>query len=237
MIRRVLRATRLSLRLQTRARFPQIYLILTVPTVLVFLFAVPASAVAWALPLFLFAEPGLLGTNMVGAFRYMEKEDGTASALMVTPLRPVEHLIGLALASAIVGTAFGTLTSIAITFDVARGGLVAVALSGFCFLSSLVGFALSMRFSDFSRFILGAVPWVLAWQLPLLAYLGVVPWPAVGWIPSSAGILALSDTMATEPNVPWILALSALMIVACVPATVWVARTHEHRIRTRAEFA
>ncbi len=237
MIRRILRATELGLRLQVRARFPQIWLVVTVPAVLAFLFAVPATATVWVLPVFLFAEPGMLGTNMSGAFRFMEQGDGTVAALMVTPLRPIEHLIGLALASTIVGTAFGTLTFLAVTQEVGRSGLVALPLFGLGFLSSLVGFALSMRFADFSRFILGSIPWVSVWQLPIFSYLGVGPAPAVWWIPSAAGLAALTDVMTTEPDIPWILGLSLLLLALCAPGTLLVARAYERRIHTQAEPA
>lgn len=237
MIRRILRATTFSLRLQARARFPQVYLLVTVPVVLAFLFAVPATAVVWAFPLFLFAEPGMLGTNLLAAFRYLEQGEGTVGALMVTPLRPLEHLIGLALASSLLATGFGALTFLAVTGMPMRTLLVVPPLFGLAFLSSLVGFGLSMRFADFSRFVLGMIPWMLLWQLPLLGSLGVLPWPVVGWVPSTASLLALTDLMVPDPNVPRVLGLAALSVGLCIPGTLWVARTYERRIRTRAEFA
>lgn len=237
MTRRILRATELNLRLQARAYFLQVYALVTILTVLALLFAIPTVAVPWLLPVFLFAEPGMLGTNMVGAFRYLEKGEGTVSALMVTPLRPLEYLTGLALASALVGAGFGALTFLAVTFDPGRSLLAILPLFGVGFLSSLVGFALSMRFRDFPSFVLGAIPWVCVWQLPLLAYLDVLPWPAVAWVPSAPGLAALASLTTAEPSPLWVVGSSILLMALCVPGSLWVAHAYERRIHDRAEFA
>lgn len=237
MTRRVLRAAELNLRLQARAYFLHVYTLVTILTVLVLLFAVPEIAIPWLLPVFLFAEPGMLGTNMVGAFRYLEKGERTVSALMVTPLRPIEYLTGLSLASALVGAGFGAVAFFAVTFDAGRSFLALFPLFGVGFLSSLVGFALSMRFRDFPSFVLGAIPWVTVWQLPLLAYLDIVPWPAVAWVPSAPGLAALSNLTTAEPSPLWVLGSSLLLLALCVPGSHWVARAYERRIHDRAEFA
>lgn len=234
---RITHAASLNVRLQARAYFLHVYGGVTLITVCLLWFAIPEAAVAWLLPVFLFAEPGMLGTNMVGAFRYLEKGEGTVAALMVTPLRPVEYIVGLSLGSALVGAAFGSLTFFAITLDVGRSLLAVGPLFGAGFLSSLLGFGLSMRYADFPRFILGAIPWVALWQLPLLAYLEVVPWPAVAWVPSSAGLYALAELTAEEPSALVVVGASLFLLALCVPGSLWIARSYERRIHERAEFA
>ena len=237
MIRRVLRAAALNAHLQARAYFLHVYAGATGLTVLFLLFAIPETAVPWLLPLFLFAEPGMLGINMVGAFRYLEQGEGTVAALLVTPLRPVEYLVGLALASATIGATFGALAFCLVTFDPGRALLSFLPLFGVGFLSSLVGFLLSMRYADFPRFILGAIPWVGLWQLPLLAYFEIVPWPAVAWVPSAPGLAALTNLSAPDPSVAWVLTASLLLLALCVPGALWVARTYERTLHARAELA
>jgi len=236
-IRRVLHAAHLALLAQTRAYFPHVYAGVTAVLVLVFRFAVPAEAVALFFPVFLFAEPGMLGVNLVAAQRYLEKEEGSLAALLTTPLRPQEYLAGLVLASALVATASGCVAFALVLGPDARVLLLAPALFAFSLLSGLLGFALSLRYGDFTRFILGQIPFVVLWQLPLLGFFHVLPWPAVAWLPSAPAIAVLADLCHPAPTfVTWAIGCSALLALGAA-AFAWASRSFTRRIRSAAELA
>ncbi|MCL5099068.1 MAG: ABC transporter permease [Candidatus Omnitrophica bacterium] len=99
-----------------------------------------------------FIVPGIVGlltlvvTTLVTALSVArEREQGTFDQLLVTPLRPVELLIGKALPGFIIGFAEATVIILIATlwFGVPlRGGLLTLYVGLFCFLLSTVGMGL-----------------------------------------------------------------------------------------------
>jgi fluoroquinolone transport system permease protein len=238
-IARVAHATRLALLAQTRARFLYVYAFVTLLVVLGFRFGVPEELVPLFFPVFLFTEPGMVGTTMVAAQRYLEKGERSLSALLVTPLRPGEYVAGLVLAAAIVGTGFGALAFVLVSGLDTRVLLLVPVLLAFSVLSGLLGFALAMRYREFTQYIVAGIPFLLAWQLPLLAHFEIVPWPALLWMPPAPALAIMAELMrpGSGPGwLPWLIACACLFLYIAL-GFAWVNRSFVRRVSSRAELA
>ncbi len=216
MMRRLLAATALVMRVQARGYFPHAFAVFVAMVVGALLFLLPAQVSALVLPAFLVTEPGMLGVMAVAAQRYLDVGRGSVQALQVSPLTSAEYLVALLVASAVLGTAAGLVTFAAVAaLDVRLVGL-GVLLFVFALLSGLLGFALSLRFPDFPRFLLGSVPPLVLWQLPLLAVFDVVPAAAVVWLPSAPGILGLAAICRNDAG-------PGLIAVCVAASAAWTA--------------
>ena len=162
MRRRWFVALRLVWLVQARSYFYHVYFGLAVLTVLAFRLALPESFVAPALPLFLLGEPGMMGLFMVAAHLYYGLNEGSVHAVAVTPLGNGEIVTALAVGSAVVPTAAGVLIF---------GGVIGVDLRLvwlvpplflMAVVSGLLGLATATFFDEFTRFILGSIPIMLA---------------------------------------------------------------------------
>jgi len=229
--RRLWNDVRLALLTQSRARFLHVYAFTTLIVVAVLRWAVPTDELrTYLVPFFLFGEPGMLGVSLAAAYRYLEEIEGTASALQVTPLQPVEHVVALALTTAGVGAFFGA----ALFAGVFGPDLRTIALVPPLFLqgilSAVLGFALSLRYADFTRFILGVIPWVGLYQAPLLYGFGVVPAGAVAWNPALPALVAYRE-LAEGTVRPGSYALWCALLAAFSALAVWgVGRLYERAL-------
>lgn len=220
MIRRIANATRLVLLVQARGYFPHAFGLFVLMVVGAILFVLPESIGNLILPVFLVSEPGMLGVMAVAAHRYLEVGNLSIAALRVSPLQSGEYLFALVLGSALLATVAGGITFAAIEGIGSRLAWILVFLFVFAVMSGLLGFALSLRYADFPRFIMATVPAVAFWQAPLLATFGIVPLGAIIWIPSAPGILALVElckgTPQTASMVSWLILSTFLTSVAFV---------------------
>jgi len=224
-LRRIAVALQLALLTQARAYFLHVYAGVTLLTVLGLRFLAPPELLPLLVPMFLLAEPGLLGVTLAAAQRYLERIEGSETALRVTPLQPREYLAAMVGASTLVGTLAGVAAWVGIYGpDATAFGLIPPLL-GCTFISGLLGIALSLRYADFSRFILGMVPFVVLFQAPLLAHFGVVPWAAVLWIPSGPALLAFAS-LRSDPSPALLLTTNAVLLAACAAGFWLVSRRH-----------
>jgi fluoroquinolone transport system permease protein len=203
-------ALRLSLAVQTRAKFPHVYL----GVALVLALALRLLADDWRpvlLPVLLLGEPGTLGLYLVAAQRYYARNEGTDVALQVTPLAPSLEIAAPILVTAVLGTVAGVLIqSIALGID-ARLALLVPPLFFTVVLSGVVGVFLADVFSEFTRFILGSIPAIVAFQLPLASLLGWLPPIALAWLPSQWSLSAFTTLTSDAVNGPlWAACCAAL---------------------------
>ena len=238
MSRRLWNDVRLALLAQARARFLHVYLFVTLVVVAILRFAVPSDELrTFLVPLFLYGEPGMLGVSLAAAYRYLEEIEGSGDALRVTPLRPGEHVLALSLATAGVGAVFGAAVFAGVFGPDVRALVIVPPLFFQGLLSALLGFALSLRYADFTRFILGVIPWVALYQAPLLHGFGTVPAAAVAWNPSLPALLAYRELAFGTATRGTILLWCALLAAAAALATWGVARLYERALARPRAFA
>ncbi|MFQ5699412.1 MAG: hypothetical protein ACE5IL_14160 [Myxococcota bacterium] len=238
MRRRTWNALRLFGLLQWRFHFVQVYLAIAALTVLALRLALPAGWGEWLIPVFLVAEPGMLGLTLVAAHAYLERSEGSVTALAVTPLGGGEHVLALVVASAGVATLAGALVWAGILgVDGRLIGLLpplflTAALSGF------LGLGLSTCFSELTRFLLGAlIPAVGLLSLPLASYFEVAPRAAFVWVPTDAALFAFANLTRAHPDAARALGYTALLCVYTALAFAWARQAFEQRVRQRLERA
>ena len=197
--RRLRGALALALRVQSRARFPHVYLGVAVALAALLRLA----AIEWRellLPLLLLGEPGTLGLYLVAAHRYYERNSGMDVALRVTPLPRATVVAAPVLTTACLGTLAGlTIQALVLGVD-ARLVWLAPPLFGLVVFSGLVGFALAERFAEFTRFLLGSVVPNLVLSLPFTTALGWVPPLWLVWLPSQWAVSAFVEVTRGEPD-------------------------------------
>jgi hypothetical protein len=234
MRRRPLVAMRLVLTVQWRAKFPQVYIGVAVLAVVVFRTLIPAELVPLAVPAFLFGEPGSLGILMVAAHRYMERGERSVVALAVTPLTSREYVSALIFGSAIVPMLATALIQAGVFGVDARVALVMPPLYLIAVVSGAIGLMLSTVFAEFTRFILGAIPPITIYSLPLLSFFGLTPLWAFKWIPSDSA-LVIFGMLARDGFDAWAYVVS-LGVLTLFAVLAWWAATATYAVRVRREI-
>ncbi len=231
--RRFLAALRLALLAQRRGGFFYAYALVTATAVGVMRFLLPSEWVEAALPVFLLVEPGILGIQLVGAQCYLERVQRSDTALAVSPLRPAEHLAAMTCATALVAAAAGVVTFVGVVGLEARALLLVPPLFLCTVFSGLIGFAISLRHDDFSRFIMGSIPWTAVVQVPLLAHLGAASWAAVVWVPTAPALLAFRAVVEEGSGPVSTVAGATLALAAAVAAAFALVLRMQQAARLR----
>lgn len=238
MLRRTVNALRLHLLVQGRAFFPHVYLGLAVVTVAAFRFALPEEFQAWLVPPFMLGEPALLGLSLGAIVRYVEKNERSLNALMVTPLRSSEYIGGTILAAALIACAAGVIIQAGVIgFDM-RIALLVPPLFLVASLVGLVGLALSTYVADFIQFMITRmVPASAVLQLPLLAYFELVPRAAFVWLPTDPAVFAFA--LLASGSFDPVLYLTYVFALAgwCALAFAWALYCFRVNVRARLEEA
>lgn len=238
MWRRFSAALRLQLLVQARSFFPHTYLGVALLTVLAFHFLLPESFRAWLVPAFMLGEPAMLGLSLVAALRYLEKNEHSLTALVVTPLRNGEYLVATVMASVLVACLAGVVIQAGVIGLDLRVALVIPPLFLVAFLVGLIGLALSTYAEEFPQFIVTRLIWVaIPLHAPLLAYFGVVPRAVFAWVPTDPALFAFA--MLTGESFDPVLYLFYLFELAafCALAYAWALYCFRVRVRERLEEA
>jgi len=160
---------------------------------------------------------------LVGVLIMLERGEGTLDALMVSPLRPAEYLasklgtvtaLALAESALLVGVAYGGDASIPwlALAVLLRAGLVGA-----------IGVAVGVRHRSLTAFLLPAIAWSIAFDLPALWYLEIWRTPLFHAWPTLAS-LRLAEA-AFLPVAPAELAFACgYAAVAFAAALLWARR-------------
>jgi fluoroquinolone transport system permease protein len=178
--------------------------------------ALPAEGIARLLPAIALNSLGVTAFYFSAALALLERAEGSATARLVTPLRPAEYL----------GARAGTLALLGIVQHVAAGLLLIGPTAGLIALAAgvglaaailaLAGYAATSGRASISDFLLPSVPWlalllapmvadVLGWRSPLLwlhplqgpiALMRAAVTPAPAWEPALGLVLGLAWTAA-----------------------------------------
>lgn len=192
----------------------------------------PATA-AVVLPFLVFSDPAALGFFFAGGVALVERGEGTAAALAVTPARPWElvgaRAGGLAALGTVGAALIAGLSGVAIRWPlfVAAAGLTAVAYT-------LLGLAVSMRSGTVNEYFARAT----VVSVPLFAPLGaVIAFPDSPWLaawPTTASLGLLRSSVLGERAMGGVeMALAVVVLsITCVAAAVWAHRELLMAVRT-----
>jgi len=224
-LRRSILAARLVLAVQTRAYFPHVYLVIAVLTVVALRFVIPAEAAFVLLPVFLVSEQGVVAMVLVAAHIYLERNEGSAAALAVTPLRSSEYLAALVLGSSVFACVCGAVIWAGVVGLDLRVVLLIPPLLLLSVLSGLVGVALTSRFGEFTSFLMGgAMTGAMILSLPFLSYFAVTPRWSFAWLPSDWALNAFAALLPPEPSLARWCVYSVVLGLFCLAAFTVVLR-------------
>lgn len=183
-LRRTVAFAALQLRLLWRFRLMAVYLAVCLFYVAV-LRLVPGEFRPLVLALVLYTDPAILGFLFAAGMVLLERDQGTYAPIFVSPTRPIEYLAAfafvfvlLAVAAALVIT-LGAGTSIAAAL---RAALWVVPAS---ITFTMMGLGVAAASHSINQFLGRGAPALALFNLPMVAFFGLVPWAAVGWVPGA----------------------------------------------------
>ena len=212
--RRFLNALRLVFKVQWKTGFPVIYALLAGLTVAGLRLTPLRDYRELLLPALQLGEYATLTLILVAAHRYLERNERSELALVVTPLRRGEYVAALALGSAIVPTVVGVgVQAGALGVDARLWYLPAPLLltATFCGLLAIV---LAARHDEFTGFLIGSlIPAMAVLSLPFLSYFEVLPRGSLVWLPTDGALFAFANSAAVTPTfTAFALSVAALAI-------------------------
>jgi fluoroquinolone transport system permease protein len=226
-------AVRLVLKLQLRSRFPHVYFGVAALSVVIFRTILPERVIPWLLPAFLFGEPGSVGVMMVAAHEYLSRNERSDTAIVVTPLRETEYVTSLIVGSAIVPTLATAVLQAGVQGLDWRVSLIMPPIFLLAIISGALGLMLAAAFPDFTRFLVGSIPPLCIYSLPLLSFFGITSSWAFVWLPSDAAVRVFGHIARDDADAGSYLASVALLTGWAVLACWMATATYTSRIRAR----
>lgn len=176
----------------------------------------PRPAVELLLPVTVFMDLSVIGVYFMAALLFLERQEGSLQALVITPLRPGQYLAVKALSL--------TLLAVLATAGVAVTGyglhahwlplLVGAGLNSW--LMTLFGFWLAARYTSISEFVAPSILWFAPTQLPLLAHFGIwTGWPLY-LIPTQGTMLLMEAGFGSIARWQWAYAIGYLALASVV---------------------
>lgn len=177
------------------------------------------------------AEPYVLAgdTTIIGFFFiagtvFFERQEGTLSAIISTPLRFTEYLIAkLAVLLAVSLSVAVLVVSIAHGFAYHPAPMIlGVALGTLVLL--LVGFTTSLPFTSISDWFLTATIPLALMNLPILYLSGLWPNPVLYLLPTQGPLLLLGSAFDQVSLTPWQAGYAIVYPVLSVAGLCWMAK-------------
>ncbi|NHB67558.1 ABC transporter permease [Perlabentimonas gracilis] len=191
---------------------------------LVFLLDIPSSIIV----LLIFSDPSMMGFIFVGVMVLFEKQAGTSSALVVTPLQPWQYLlsksISLSIPAAIVSLAIVFASQLDASYVLV---MVAVVLTSILFL--LLGFVGAQRVKTFNQYILIIPMFLMPFCIPLVDFFGLWQSQLMWIIPTHSSLKLL--TAAFETIAIWEVLLSvSILLISIYLAWRWALRVYRAKM-------
>lgn len=187
--------------------------------VLAVLAALPMTGLARLLPAVALNNLAITAFFFGAALALLETSEGSATARMVTPLRPGELLAARMLALALLGVIQHGVLGLLLLGPVAELGWLVLGVGLAAALLSLIGHALAAGRRELSEFLLAGLPWLVLLLAPMLA--DVLEWRhALLWLHPLYGPLTLMRA-AVAPTEAWELGLALGLGSLWVGAVLW----------------
>jgi fluoroquinolone transport system permease protein len=177
--------------------------------------------------LLIFSDPSMMGFIFVGVMVLFEKQAGTSSALVVTPLQPWQYLLSKSISLSIPAV----IVSLAMVFASQSGGsyvlvTVAVVLTSILFL--LLGFVGAQWVKTFNQYILIIPMFLMPFCIPLVDYFGLWQSQLMWIIPTHSSLKLL--TAAFEGIATWEIVLSVSILLISI-SIVWRWALKVYRVK------
>jgi fluoroquinolone transport system permease protein len=175
--------------------------------------------------LLVFSDPSMMGFIFIGVMVLFEKQSGTTSALIVTPLQPWQYLLSKSISLSIPAIIVSFFMGLASNADVNYTLLfLSVILTSVLFL--LLGFVGAQRVRTFNQYIL-IIPLFLApLCVPFVHYFEWWESPLMWLIPTHSSLTLLKGAFGCVKG--WEIALSIAILLASI-AFAWRWAVEEYK--------
>ncbi len=176
----------------------------------------------------IFSDPSMFGFIFIGVMVLFEKQAGTSSALIVTPLKAWQYLLSKSLSL----TILAIIISLSMVFAAQQPInylLVGISVSLTSVLFLLLGFIGAQRVKTFNQYIL-VIPLFLApLCIPLIGYFGLWESPFLWIIPTQSTLSLLKQSYSGFEAGSTLLAISILLISICL-TWKWAIKEYNKRM-------
>lgn len=191
---------------------------------LIYLLNIPNNIIV----LLIFSDPSMMGFIFVGVMILFEKQAGTTSALVVTPLQPWQYLLSKSISLSVPAI----IVSLAMVFASKAGGsyflvTIAVVLTSVLFL--LLGFVGAQQVKTFNQYILIIPMFLVPFCIPLVDYLGLWNSQLMWVFPTYASLKLLSAAFG-EVNTMEILLSILILITSIYLAWIWAMQVYKKKM-------
>jgi len=194
------------------------------------------AQVAGTFPMALLMFVGGSTLLYVVAMIILEKDDGTLSAVIVSPMRSWEYLVSKTVTLTALATLEGALITAGALLVMRRVDVVAwpsplllLAMTALGAMHVLIGVVLVVRYDRIMEVLLpmGAIATFL--QLPALYFVGALPHPALLAIPTAAPTMLLRGAFTELSAGEWLYAL-VYTGICLVALALWAGRAFEAQV-------
>jgi fluoroquinolone transport system permease protein len=234
-VSRLSHTLRLDARLQARHKVYLVVVAAALVSALAIRAVVTPEQLHFFMPVLVMYGVSLTTVFLVGVLLLIERNQGTLSVVMVSPLRPAEYL-----ASKLITLTGLALVESAIVAVVAYGlgfsfGWLVLAVVMRASMGVAVGVAVGVRYSSITRFLLPAIGASLAFDLPNIWYLELWPSPLFYLWPSMPPLILAKAAFLPVDSLQLIYAFG-YGAVAVGAALIWALRAID-RFVVRGDFA
>lgn len=220
-----------DIRLQFRQGF--YYAILFVVAIWIFMLALLPTVKDALLPFALFIDLAAIGFFFVVGLLYLEKGEGTLSALVVSPMHTREYLLARILTMqlmSLVASAAVAIFALGMTFNWL---LVGAAVTLFSALFTLLATMIGTRYDNISAFLIPSILITAVLQVPLLDYFNILPHWLHYLFPTQPFLLLMAWAVGLRELATWEVFYAWIYQFVAIAVLFWLAQKALERFAIR----
>lgn len=185
------------------------------------------------LPFVLFIDLASIGFFFVVGLQYLEKGEGTLSALIVSPFHTREYLlarIATMLLMSLVASAAVSIFALGLSLNWL---LVGAVITLFSILFTLLATIIGSRYDDISTFLIPAILITIVLQIPLLDYFNILPHWIHYLFPTQPFLLLMAWAVGLRELAMWEIIYAWVYQLIAIVALFWLAQRALERFAVR----
>lgn len=186
------------------------------------------------LPFALFIDLASIGFFFVVGLQYLEKGEGTLSALIVSPFHTREYLLARVFTMLLMSLVASAAVSIFAIGMSLNWLLVGTATSLFSILFTLLATVIGSRYDDISSFLIPAILITVVLQIPLLDYFNILPHWLHYLFPTQPFLLLMAWAVGLRELATWQVIYAWGYQLVAIVAFFWLAQRALERFAVRA---
>lgn len=236
-MRRLLATIKTDISVQFRNQFYTIAIAIALVFAIILSQLIRPEQIITVIPALLLLIVGGTTLLFVGGLIIAEKDEGTLSAIIVSPLRPAEYLWSKIITLTLLATLEvvvligGALAIMSFSRNIAWPNLI-IFLTGIIAINiayTILGIALSVRYKKITDYVVPVLFIAIFLQLPIIYFWGIFEHPLFLLIPSSAPIQLIQGSLLKLEAWQWFYAIGYIVLQLTV-LTGWAYQAFDTHI-------